>query len=220
MSMTEINELIVQYGDLFYLITFIWAALEGETFAIFAGFAAQQGILSVDILFVAAWLGSSSGDQICFWIGRRGGTPLLNKYPKIKPKIERVLGWLESYAIIFILSYRFMYGVRNISSIAIGLSHLRWQTFAVWNLVAAFIWAIVFIGFGYFFGDLVAHMKEGDSAVGMGIQEISVAIFGLFAFYVAVRIFINHLRKPQFKHHAVFAKVHALLHKEESQSGE
>ena len=35
--MNEINEAIAQYGQWVYLLIFLWAALEGETFVIFAG---------------------------------------------------------------------------------------------------------------------------------------------------------------------------------------
>src|SRR5438034_5808268 len=41
----------------FYLIAFIWTFLEGETFVLFAGFAAAQGVLNPALLFVATWLG-------------------------------------------------------------------------------------------------------------------------------------------------------------------
>jgi hypothetical protein len=36
----DIYQLIERYQDWFYLITFIWTFLEGETFVIFAGAAA------------------------------------------------------------------------------------------------------------------------------------------------------------------------------------
>jgi hypothetical protein len=68
--MHQIQDLIHQYHDLFYLITFVWTALEGETFIVFAGLAAQKGVLNVWFLFLAAWLGSMCGDQFFFlWEG-------------------------------------------------------------------------------------------------------------------------------------------------------
>ncbi len=37
----DVNQLIADYGGWFYAITFLWTFLEGETFVIFAGAAAQ-----------------------------------------------------------------------------------------------------------------------------------------------------------------------------------
>jgi membrane protein DedA with SNARE-associated domain len=154
--MTEIEELIAQYGDLFYLMAFLFAALEGEIFVIFAGFAAQRGHLGIVELILAVWLGSTFGDQICFWLGRHFGTHIFKYTPKLKAGIMKAVGRFEKYAILFIMSYRFMYGVRNVSGIAIGMSHFPWQKFAFWNVIAAFFWAVIFSGFGYFFGGLIS----------------------------------------------------------------
>lgn len=191
--MNEINQLIHQSGDWFYLLTFIWAALEGETFVIFAGFAAQRGYLNIEGLCIAAWLGSLTGDQICFWLGRYFGSHILIRYPKLQPKVEHAVGWLEKYAIVFILSYRFMYGIRNVSGIAIGMSHLPWQKFALWNAIAALVWAISFSSAGYFFGDLFARIPQGEDAAA-GIRETSLAIVALVVFIIAIRLFIIKLQ--------------------------
>jgi membrane protein DedA with SNARE-associated domain len=193
--MNEVNALISQYGEWFYLLTFVWAALEGETFLLFAGFAAQRGYLNIEALFFAAWLGSLCGDQLCFWLGRCFGTRILARSPTLKTQIDRVIGWLERYAIVFILSYRFMYGVRNVSSIAIGMSCVRWQTFAFWNAVAAMIWAMVFSGFGYFFGDVIDRLPNKETAIASGVQQTMLAILALFVFLFVLRAVVIRLQK-------------------------
>ena len=160
------------YGDLFYLITFCWTAFEGETFVIIAGFLAQKGYLSIAGLFLAAWLGSFFGDQVVFFIGRRFGTRVLHHLPRLEPGVNRAVGWLERYAVIFILSYRFIYGLRNVSGLAVGLSHIPWKKFAVLNAIAAFIWALAFSGFGYLFGDVFEHMHHKEEVVSYNVRSI------------------------------------------------
>lgn len=186
--MQNIHELIHRNGDLFYLITFAWTALEGETFVIFAGLAAQKGALNVWLLFMASWLGSMCGDQIFFLIGRRFGTRILEHMPKLKPGVERAIGWLEKYATLFILSYRFMYGLRNVSGVAIGLSHLPWRKFAILNAMAAFIWAAVFVGFGYLFGGVIGHMRHKQQVVETSVREIMLTVLGLFAVIIVGKL--------------------------------
>jgi membrane protein DedA with SNARE-associated domain len=78
----DIHRFIVEHGTLSYLIAFAWTFFEGETFVLFAGFAASQGLLAWPLLLIAAWLGSFCGDQTYFWIGRHFGTGLLARQPK------------------------------------------------------------------------------------------------------------------------------------------
>ncbi len=186
--MHQIRELIHQHGDLFYLITFVWTALEGETFVIFAGLAAQKGLVNIWLLFFASWLGSMCGDQVFFLLGRKFGTRILHHFPKLEPGVERALGWLEKYAVVFILSYRFMYGLRNVSGVAVGLSHIPWKKFALWNAVAAFVWAAAFAGFGYMFGDVIAHMHRKQQTVEESVRDISLTILGLFALIIFIKL--------------------------------
>jgi membrane protein DedA with SNARE-associated domain len=186
--MHQIRDLIHLHGDYFYLITFVWTALEGETFVIFAGLAAQKGLINIWLLFVAAWLGSMCGDQMFFFIGRRFGTRILEHAPKLKPGVDRALRWLEKYMVFFILSYRFMYGLRNVSGVALGLSHIQWKKFAMWNAVAAFIWAAAFVGFGYMFGDIITHMHHKATVVDESVRDISMTALALFAVIIVAKL--------------------------------
>lgn len=165
----DIGQLIAEHGACFYLIAFIWTFLEGETFVLFAAFAAAQGLLNPILLLVATWLGSFSGDQTYFWIGRYFGLRLLNRFPKWRHGVESALYWLERYNTGFILSFRFIYGVRNFSSFAMGLSAVRWKRFLTLNLLAAGLWAGSFVILGYFLGHafraVLGHLVRSFSLV-------------------------------------------------------
>ena len=198
--MHEIVDLIKNNGDLFYLITFMWTVLEGESFVILAGLLAQRGLINVWLLFLAAWMGSLCGDQIVFFLGRSFGLRLLDRFPKLKPKIDHALVWLDKYAIAFILSYRFMYGVRNISSLAIGLSPVRWKKFALWNTVAAFVWAAAFVGFGYSYGDAIGGHHHKEVMVEDSVRQLTLGGLGLFAMIVTaklIQIRLKHYRNQK-----------------------
>lgn len=168
-----------------YLVTFAWTFVEGESFVLFAGFAAAQGLLNVPVLLVAAWLGSFCGDQCYFWIGRSFGLKLLTSRPKWRARIDRVLALLRRYDVWFILSFRFIYGVRNFSSFAIGISGVPALRFMVLNLIAALVWAATFVGVGY------ASGRAADRALGHYAQKFSLLMLVLFA-AVLIVVFIYH----------------------------
>ncbi|MSP48852.1 MAG: DedA family protein [Alphaproteobacteria bacterium] len=176
----DIVETIRDYGEWFYVVTFVWTFLEGETFVLFAGLGARQGILRLDLLIVFAWLGSFAGDQLYFWIGRRWGRSLLLRFPRWSPGVQAALDLLRRYNTGFILSFRFIYGVRNFSSFAMGTSGLSWPRFLVLNFIAAGVWAVTFAGTGYIVGATFEHLL-GDLALGFGL-----VMLGIFATVIAL----------------------------------
>jgi membrane protein DedA with SNARE-associated domain len=187
MRHADVPRLIYQYGLWFYLLTFVWTFVEGETFVLFAGFFAAQGLLSAPILLIAAWLGSFAGDQCYFWIGRRYGLRLLAQRPRWRAGVDSALGWVKRYDKWFILTFRFTYGIRNISSFALGISGIGWQRFLALNFLAAFIWACAFVGGGYFCGRAMERML-GEIADEIGLIVLAVFIVGGLAIAVLHRL--------------------------------
>jgi len=171
----DINQLIANNGAYFYVIAFVWTFLEGETFILFAAFAAAQGLLNPWVLLGCAWAGSFSGDQCYFWLGRQYGVGLLHRFPRWRYSVDTALHWLERYNTGFILTFRFVYGVRNFSSFAMGLSAVNWHRFLKLNFVAAGLWAVTFVGVGFFLGHACQAML-GDIA-----RSFSLVMLGVFA---------------------------------------
>lgn len=169
-----------EWGDAFYPLAFIWAFFEGETFVIFGGMGAHLGFINLYWLVAAVWSGSFLGDQCYFWIGRKWGGKALARFPAAEARAARVLHWLEVYGVGFILAFRFLYGVRNIASVAVGTSRMPWRKFLFWNFIAAGIWAWSFAGAGYLFGEAAAAIGENGPkillliALGIGLTLFAV----------------------------------------------
>ncbi|HUC11016.1 MAG TPA: DedA family protein [Stellaceae bacterium] len=180
----EFNQLIADHGDWFYVIAFIWTFLEGETIVVFAGFAAAQGLLNPLLLVTATGLGSFAGDQTWFWVGRHLGARLLDRFPLWRGGVDAALRWLERYDTGFILSFRFIYGVRNFSSFAMGLSAVRGRRFLLLNFLAAALWAAVFVAVGYFLGHafraVLGNVARNFSLVMLGAFVVIAGGVGLF----------------------------------------
>src|SRR5205085_9612056 len=170
----DINQLIADNGACFYAIAVVWTFLEGETVILFAGFAAAQGLVDPWLLLGSAWVGSFAGDQFYFWIGRHFGVNLLDRFPRWRHGVDAALRWLERYDAGFILSFRFIYGVRNFSSFALGLSAVRWDRFLRLNFAAAGLWAASFVAIGYFLGHAFRAVL-GDIA-----RSFSLVMLGVF----------------------------------------
>jgi membrane protein DedA with SNARE-associated domain len=179
------EHILTGHGAWPYLVTFAWTFVEGESFVLFAGFAAAQGLLSAPMLLLAAWLGSFCGDQCYFWIGRSFGLRVLARRPVWRARVDKVLGILRRYDVGFILTFRFVYGIRNFSSFAIGISGVGWLRFLLLNLVAALIWAVTFVGAGYLSGRAIHR------ALGTYAQDFSEAMLAALA-AILLAVFIYH----------------------------
>ena len=148
--MAEIWE---QWGALAYVGVFLWAFLEGETFVIAAAaVGSATGLIDPWILFLAAWSGSFCGDQCWFLLGRRFGPRLLARMPRAKNQFDKASVLLHRYGAAFILSFRFLYGVRNVAAAACGMAGIPYARFAFFNFFGAGIWAASFVLAGWYLG--------------------------------------------------------------------
>lgn len=144
-----ITHLLSKYG---YLAIFVGTFLEGETILVLAGYAAHRGYLSLGWVIAAAFAGSLAGDQLYFHLGRSHGQRLLNKHPSWASRMAKVQGHLQRHATPYTVSFRFFYGLRTVSPIAIGLTNVSGLRFLILNTCGAAVWAVAFGGAGYVFG--------------------------------------------------------------------
>ena len=152
-------------SDWGYLAILIGTFLEGETIVLVGGIAASQGWLEIGWVYAAAVSGSYAGDQAYFVATRLLGRPWVDKRPKLRARIQPVLRLLEKWGDLYVLIYRFIYGVRTVSAVAIGLTPYPIARFAVLNAVAVTIWALAFCAAGYFLGEAARHLVRDVAEV-------------------------------------------------------
>jgi membrane protein DedA with SNARE-associated domain len=142
------------HGDLAYLAILIWTFLEGETIVLIAAAALSSGVITLNIwlLLAVSFCGSFAGDQLWFAVGRRYGAGLLARWPSLERKAQGVFRLLDRYNDLFILTFRFIYGLRNISPFAIGMTQVSRHRFLFLNGLAALLWANAFVWGGYSLG--------------------------------------------------------------------
>lgn len=181
----SIEYLISQYGAFAILIG---SAIEGETVVFLGGVLAHRHLLSYWTAALAASTGSFIADQLFFFAGRYA-----RQWPRVqtliaKPAFARVTGMLERYPTGFILAFRFIYGIRTISPLAIGASKVPAAKFVMLNAIAALIWGFVITAVGYLFGQgaerLLGHLElHRHLLIAIGVAVVAV---------IALVFFIRH----------------------------
>ncbi len=155
----------------------LWAFFEGETFVLVAAAAgAATGVVDPWILMISVWLGSFAGDQTWFTLGRKFGPAALRRWPNAEAKVARCSGLLERYGALFVLSFRFLYGIRNVASAACGIAGMDHKRFAVLNFIAAGIWAASFVAAGWFLGALLGPTRLLWCLAGVAVTVVCVIL--------------------------------------------
>jgi membrane protein DedA with SNARE-associated domain len=182
--MMNIEALLQAYG---YYALFIGTFLEGETILVLAGFLAHQGYLELRWVILLAFLGSLSGDTLVFHLGRWKGRAFLARHPRWDKRAVRVHRALDRYQAYVVLSFRFFYGLRNITPFVIGSSGFSPTRFLLLNATGALIWAVVVGSGGYVFGEAIklflADVKKYER-----LLLLAVALGGCVLWFIHSRM--------------------------------
>lgn len=176
-DLTSFLDLIRQHGDVAYSLMFAYAASHSLLLALFGGYAAHAGALNFVTLVVVCWLGTFAGDAIRFWIGRRYGARLLERFPRFERPVQTAIRLTARHHVWMILFHRFPHGIRGIAGFAYGMSRLTWSTFLVLNFIAAGFWSGAVVSAGYAFGQF-SEKAMNNASSGLGIAML-VAFLGL-----------------------------------------
>jgi membrane protein DedA with SNARE-associated domain len=173
------------FGTYGYPALLVGTFFEGETFLVLAGFAASLGYLDIPWVILVAFVGTLSGDQLFFYLGRRHSAMVqsfLDYYPAWQNRIGRVQGLIERYQTALVFVFHFLYGLRIAFLLVIGLSRIPAGKFFILNFFSALVWAIVIGMVGYLFGSalamIVGDLKDLENYILVGIAMIG-GIFGV-----------------------------------------
>jgi membrane protein DedA with SNARE-associated domain len=176
----SVTALVARYG---LLAIFVGAGLEGETVVVAGGIAAREGLLPLPGAMIAAGLGSCLVDQCWFFLGRYGRTLEWVARLTRRPAFARATQLVERYPTAFIFGFRFVYGMRTVSPIAIGTTRVRTRRFVPTNAFAAAVWGPLFTLIGYAFGmaiePLLHRVKHGGLLVAGALVALGLLASGI-----------------------------------------
>jgi len=151
---------------------FVGAGIEGEAVAVTGGILAQNGLLPVWGVILAAATGACLADQLWFWLSRHYEQARWIKRVEGRPAFKRALRVLEHHLILFTFGFRFVYGMRTVAPMAISASHIRSRTFVLLNAASASVWGVVMVWAGYLFGQAInpwLHTLKSATVVVIGV---------------------------------------------------
>lgn len=167
MDIQTLTNYFVQYGAFFiFLIVLLeYMNLPGFPAGIImplAGIWAAKGEISFPMVMILSVGAGLTGSWILYFMGRLGGPKIMGfyykKFPKHQPVIEEKMEMLREKGGIGIFISKLLPMVRTMISIPAGMVKMDFFKYTLSSTMGIFVWNLVFVGAGYFFGDAALRL--------------------------------------------------------------
>jgi membrane protein DedA with SNARE-associated domain len=179
----SIESLLITYG---YPILFVGVLIEGETFLILAAYLAHRGYLNQTAIIAIGALATFMIVQALFHAGHRYGPRVLARRPKWQPRISRVQALFHRYGAGMVVGFRFLFGLRTIIPLAIGMVHYPVLRFTLLNAVGAVLWTTVIVlagnGIAQFIETFVQDLRQHEWLI-IVLLALAGGLYGLYHLY-------------------------------------
>ena len=143
-----------------------------------AGIMCHTGHMNIGFAIFIAGIGGFVGDQIYFYIGRYSKKYVHKKLRNYRRKFAIAHILLQKNGSPIIFFQRYMYGLRTIIPMSIGLTRYSAKKFAFINLLSAWVWAAITITLAYLFGKEILKILEYTKEH----WYVAIPIAGIFLF--------------------------------------
>ncbi|MBL4933489.1 VTT domain-containing protein [Clostridium paridis] len=181
-----LSQIVNQYGILTYGILFLIIFLEtgvvvtpflpGDSMLFAAGAIAAMGGMNIFILWMIIYLAAVLGDLVNYHIGKKIGHKILEKEDLKfinKAHLIKAQKFYQEHGSMAIVIARFIPIIRTFAPFVAGIGKMNYSKFIPYNMAGGGLWVTLFLGGGFFFGNL-PFIKEHFSYVLIAIIIISL----------------------------------------------
>ena len=152
--------LIVQYGlvAIFTIVCLesLGLPLPGETVILVGAGLAGAGKLNIYAVALVAFSAAIIGDNIGFFIGRRFGRPVIERYGSrigiTSARFAHAEAIIQRRGAFVVIIARFLPLLRQLNGLAAGTVGMHWLTFLIANIIGAALWVGMWATLAYQFG--------------------------------------------------------------------
>ncbi|MEX1243788.1 MAG: DedA family protein [Thermoanaerobaculia bacterium] len=144
--------------------------LPGEVLLILVAATAAATRVSLPLVAMAAALGALLGDNFSYWLGRKGGVRLIDRYCQVTLCSwecgARMSSFYRRYGLLAVAVARFVPTVRALAAPVVGMTRMAWVRFLLVDALGALLWATAFTLAGRAVGTPLLKFLEGFRAYG------------------------------------------------------
>ncbi|MEK7192358.1 MAG: DedA family protein [Patescibacteria group bacterium] len=162
----KLGPVIQTYGGWTYAILFLIIFLEtglvvtpflpGDSLLFAVGAFAARGFLDPLSLFGLLSLAAVLGDAVNYFIGRRVSSAVFERdRPFVNEDyLKRTQDFYQKHGKKTIILARFIPIIRTFAPFIAGVGKMRYENFAVYNIIGGLLWVSLTVFGGYFFGNI------------------------------------------------------------------
>jgi membrane protein DedA with SNARE-associated domain len=155
--MEDIFGNLTTYG---YIGLFLYSLGGGFVGLVGAGVLSFMGKMDLSLSIFIAFMANAIGDVLLFYMARYQKTMMMDGLRKHRRKLALSHVLMKKYGSMIILIQKFVYGIKTLVPIAIGLTKYDFKKFALLNVGSSAIWALV-VGLGsYYSGSVLVKVAE------------------------------------------------------------
>ena len=160
-----------------YIGLFLYSLGGGFVALIGAGVLSFMGKMDLGLSMSIAFVANALGDVLLFYMARHQKSMLMEGLKKHRRKLALAHVMMKKKGSWIILIQKFVYGIKTLIPIAIGLTKYDFKKFAVLNVASSAVWALVF-GFGSYYSGSFLVKVAGVIGEKPWIAPIILVVFG------------------------------------------
>jgi membrane protein DedA with SNARE-associated domain len=131
--------------------------LPSEIIMPFAGYLVYAGRFNLWAVGLAGAVGCVLGSLVAYWVGSRGGRPLIEKYGKYvlvsKHDLDLADRWFARYGEVIVFASRLLPVVRTFIAFPAGIARMNLTRFVIYTFLGSLPWCIGLAYVGQILGE-------------------------------------------------------------------
>jgi len=151
---------LATYG---YIGLFIYSLGGGFVALVGAGVLSYMGKMDLATSMAVAFVANVIGDIMLVYLARYQKSMMMEGLRKHRRKLALSQILMKKYGSWIVLIQKFVYGIKTLVPIAIGLTKYDMKKFIILNIISSVVWVLTF-GFGsFYFGKALSEFAKAVS---------------------------------------------------------
>lgn len=173
--------------------------LPSEIIMPFAGYVAYLGHMNLFLVATAGAVGCNLGSAIAYWIGMRGGRPLVERYGRWvlmnRNDLLRMAWYFQKYGALTVLLARLLPVVRTFIAFPAGIAKMNQLKFHIYTFIGSWPWCFGLAWVGMKLGEKWDTDPRFEQAFHRFHLVVEIAILAGIAWFIWSHI--NHRNRRE-----------------------
>jgi membrane protein DedA with SNARE-associated domain len=171
--------------------------LPSEIIMPFSGYLVSTGQMNLWLVALAGAVGCVLGSLVAYWVGMKGGRPLIEKYGRYllvsKHDLDLADRWFEKRGEIIVFVSRMLPAIRTFIAFPAGVARMNLKRFVIYTFAGSFPWCL---GLAYI-GQKLGEKWNKDDTLKTWFHRFDFLIGIVAVLLIAWWIWrhVGHLRK-------------------------